>query len=62
MISPGGHAAKVERIFVIDVLSHDWNCPKFITPRFTAEEVEAAMAPLKSRIAELESQLNRHLP
>ncbi len=56
---PGGHAAKVERIFVIDVLSYDWNCPKFITPRFTAAEVETAVAPLKARIAELEAQLNQ---
>ena len=58
----GGHAAKVERIFVIDVLSYDWNCPKFITPRFTAAEVETAVAPLKARIAELEAQLNQQHP
>ena len=59
---PGGHAAKVERIFVIDVLSYDWNCPKFITPRFTAAEVQDAVAPLKARIAELESQLKLQTP
>jgi predicted pyridoxine 5'-phosphate oxidase superfamily flavin-nucleotide-binding protein len=59
---PGGHAAKVERIFVIDILSYDWNCPKFITPRFTAEEVQNTIAPLKARIAELESQLKLHTP
>lgn len=59
---PGGHAAKVERLFVIDVLSYDWNCPKFITPRFTAAEVETAVAPLKARIAELEAQLNQQHP
>lgn len=53
----GGHAAKVERVFVIDVLSYDWNCPKFITPRFTTAEVEIAVAPLKARIAELEALL-----
>jgi len=54
---PGGHAAKVERIFVIEVLSYDWNCPKFITPRFTSADIESVVAPLKVRIAELESQL-----
>ncbi len=47
----------VERLFIIDVLSFDWNCPKYITPRFTAAEVEATVAPLKQRIAELEAQL-----
>ena len=46
----------VERLFVIDVLSFDWNCPKYITPRYTAAEVEKAVGPLRQRIAELEAQ------
>ena len=49
---------KIERIFIIDVVGFDWNCPKYITPRFTAAEVEEAVAPLKQRIAELETALN----
>jgi hypothetical protein len=49
----------VERLFIIDVLSFDWNCPKYITPRHTSTEVEQAVAPLKQRIAELEAQLRR---
>ena len=47
----------VERIFLIDVISYDWNCPKYITPRYTIAEVEEAVAPLRARIAELEAQL-----
>ena len=47
----------VERLFLIEVASYDWNCPKYITPRYTAAEVAEAVAPLKQRIAELESQL-----
>jgi predicted pyridoxine 5'-phosphate oxidase superfamily flavin-nucleotide-binding protein len=47
----------VERIFLIEVVSYDWNCPKYITPRYTAAEVEEAIAPLRARIAELEAQL-----
>ncbi|MBL9183770.1 MAG: pyridoxamine 5'-phosphate oxidase family protein [Verrucomicrobiaceae bacterium] len=53
----GGHAAKVERVFVIEVLSFDWNCPKFITPRYTADEVQTAVEPLKARIKQLEEKL-----
>ena len=56
---PGGHGAAPERIFRIEVLSYDWNCPKFITPRFTAEEVAEAVEPLKARLAELETELAR---
>jgi predicted pyridoxine 5'-phosphate oxidase superfamily flavin-nucleotide-binding protein len=47
----------VERVFIIEVISFDWNCPKYITPRYTAVEVEAAVAPLRQRIAELEAEL-----
>lgn len=54
---PSGHSANVERIFLIDVVSYDWNCPKFITPRFTAAEVKTVVAPLQNRISELENQL-----
>ena len=47
----------VERLFFIEVVSFDWNCPKYITPRYTAAEVEEAVAPLRQRIAELEAQI-----
>jgi len=47
----------VERVFLIDVVSFDWNCPKYITPRYTAVEVEESVKPLRQRIAELEAEL-----
>jgi len=48
-------------LFLIEVVSFDWNCPKYITPRYTEAEVSAAVAPLRQRIAELEEQLKvRH--
>ena len=53
----GGHGAEVERVVRITVQSFDWNCPKFITPRFTHAEVAAVVSPLQARVAELERQL-----
>ncbi len=47
----------VERVFLIEIVSFDWNCPKYITPRYTAPQVEEAIAPLRQRIAKLEAQL-----
>ena len=47
----------VERLVFIQILSFDWNCPKYITPRYTAVEVEKVVAPLRQRIAELEAEL-----
>ncbi|MBK7998764.1 MAG: pyridoxamine 5'-phosphate oxidase family protein [Verrucomicrobia bacterium] len=46
----------VERLFLIDVISFDWNCPKYITPRYTEEEVMRLVEPLQRRITELENR------
>ena len=49
----------IERLFLINVVSFNWNCPQYITPRFTEKEVRDAVAPLKRRIAELETSLKQ---
>lgn len=54
---PQDYKAKVERGFVIRVEAYDWNCPQHITPRWTAEEIQSAMAPLHQKIQELEAKL-----
>jgi uncharacterized protein len=56
-LAPEPLRKKVERLFLIQVISYDWNCPQYITPRFTAAEVEMYAAPLKARVAELEALL-----
>ncbi len=57
----GAPGMPVERIFFIDVVGFDWNCPKYITPRYTAAEVEELLDPLRRRIAELEGTLRKTL-
>ena len=52
-----GLRPKVKRLFLIAVVSFDWNCPQYISPRYTEAEVRDAVAPLKQRIAELEAKL-----
>jgi predicted pyridoxine 5'-phosphate oxidase superfamily flavin-nucleotide-binding protein len=54
---PGAISGKVERIFLIELVAFDWNCPKFITPRYTTEQIDQVVSPLKARIAQLETQL-----
>jgi predicted pyridoxine 5'-phosphate oxidase superfamily flavin-nucleotide-binding protein len=51
------YRATVERSFLIHVEAFDWNCPQHITPRYSADEVRAATAPLLARLAELEERL-----
>jgi predicted pyridoxine 5'-phosphate oxidase superfamily flavin-nucleotide-binding protein len=54
---PQDYKAKTERGFIIHVDAFDWNCPQHITPRWTAEEIQSAIAPLQQKIKELEAQL-----
>jgi predicted pyridoxine 5'-phosphate oxidase superfamily flavin-nucleotide-binding protein len=49
-----GYTAVIERVFVIHVAAFDWNCPQHITPRYTAEEIQAAVQPLEERLHALE--------
>jgi predicted pyridoxine 5'-phosphate oxidase superfamily flavin-nucleotide-binding protein len=48
----------VERLVVIDVVSFDWNCSKYITPRYSVEEVEELAGSLRAHIAALETALH----
>jgi predicted pyridoxine 5'-phosphate oxidase superfamily flavin-nucleotide-binding protein len=48
---------KVERVIFIDIVGYDWNCPKHITSRYSAEDVEQLVGSLRKRVSELESQL-----
>ncbi|MCT0199583.1 pyridoxamine 5'-phosphate oxidase family protein [Synechococcus sp. CS-1325] len=52
-------AGEVERLFRIKVDAFDWNCPQFITPRYTVSELEERERHLRQRIAELENALKR---
>lgn len=56
---PGGHAAEPERIFRMHVHAGDWNCPKYITERYTRVEIAKLMKPLQERIEELEAQIEQ---
>jgi len=43
-VRPENYVAKVERYVVITVTAYDWNCSQHITPRWTAEEIQAGYA------------------
>lgn len=47
----------VERGFVIVVEAFDWNCPKFITPRFDQDTVRQLIAPLMEENERLRAAL-----
>jgi predicted pyridoxine 5'-phosphate oxidase superfamily flavin-nucleotide-binding protein len=51
-----GYRGVPERAFVLHLEAFDWNCPQHITPRFSENEITAAVAPLRARLAELEAE------
>jgi predicted pyridoxine 5'-phosphate oxidase superfamily flavin-nucleotide-binding protein len=57
LLVPPEFVRRVERVVVIDVVAFSWNCPAYLTPRYTGAEVEEVVAPLRQRVADLERQL-----
>ena len=48
-----------ERAVLIHVEAFDWNCPQHITPRYTLEELEASLAPIRRKLEALEEENTR---
>ena len=55
-VATPGYRGKPERVMLIHLEAFDWNCPQFITPRFTEAEIAEAVAPVHQRIEELEAE------
>lgn len=50
------YQARVERAVLITVAAFDWNCPQYITPRFTQAELVEALAPIRQEMASLRAE------
>lgn len=57
-----------ERMIVFHIEAYDWNCPQYITPRYTTDEINNALSPqheyiasLKEEIKELKDKLNNKI-
>ena len=51
-----GYPGRVGRSVLLAVEGFDWNCPQHITPRFSADELAAVLAPFKARLEALEAE------
>jgi len=52
-----GYNFRPERMMVFHIDAYDWNCQQHITPRYTVEEMEEALAPQIQYIAKLEDEV-----
>lgn len=65
-IDPGRDAVLAERIvapgessinaIIVALEGFDWNCPQYITPRYTEPELVELLAPVRARLAALEQE------
>lgn len=55
-VATPGYRGKPERAMLLHLEAFDWNCPQFITPRFTEADIAQALAPVNQRIDELEAE------
>ncbi|MFK0382429.1 pyridoxamine 5'-phosphate oxidase family protein [Agrobacterium sp. NPDC090273] len=54
LVSDQTYKGRPERVFKLRLEAFDWNCPQHITPRYTEQQVEQAVAPLRERLQRLE--------
>ena len=50
------YKAKIERAILFHLETFDWNCPQHITPRFAEAEISQAVAPMRTRLMQLEAE------
>jgi uncharacterized protein len=53
---PANKSDIIERVILIHVEAFDWNCPQHITPRYTMEELQDVLAPVREKLAKLEAE------
>ena len=51
------YPADPQRAILIHIEAWDWNCPQHIPHKYSEQEVQSMVEPLRTRIAELEAQL-----
>jgi uncharacterized protein len=56
LVSDPTYKGRAEGIFRLTLEAYDWNCPQHITPRYTEQEIEQAVAPLRERLQRLETE------
>ncbi len=53
---PANNSDVVERVILIHVEAFDWNCSQHITPRYTMEELQEVLAPVREKLTQLEAE------
>ena len=56
LVSDTTYKGRAERIFRLRLEAFDWNCPQHIIPRYTGQQVEQAVAPLREQLQRLETE------
>ena len=54
-----GFTGSIERGFIIHVEGYDWNCPKYITPRYTEDQVKSVIEPIQQENTSLKEALDK---
>ncbi len=54
-----GFSAPIERGFIIHIEGFDWNCPKYITPRYTETQIKNFIEPIQQENEQLKAALTQ---
>ena len=51
----------IERLMTIRITAFDWNCPKYIEPRYTEDEIQKMIGPRLQELTEENAELRAKL-
>lgn len=54
-----GSSSRPERMILFEIDAYDWNCPQYITPRYSIEEINKAFVSQNKYISQLEAELKK---
>jgi predicted pyridoxine 5'-phosphate oxidase superfamily flavin-nucleotide-binding protein len=57
LLNSAGFTGAIERGFIIHIEAYDWNCPKYITPRYTEDQIENMFAAIQNENTSLKEKL-----
>jgi ferredoxin-NADP reductase/predicted pyridoxine 5'-phosphate oxidase superfamily flavin-nucleotide-binding protein len=59
LLNSAGFTGSIERGFIIHIEGYDWNCPKYITPRYTEDQIENMFAAVVKENQSLKEKLDQ---
>lgn len=57
ILNPVDYEFRPKKMMIFHIKAYDWNCPQYITPKYSAEEIQGLFETQKQHISDLEKKI-----